>query len=167
MVGFVGVLGFLGFLFSHELRVDRQATFLRQNLPLVLTEGLLVVGRLCRAAHLFEGELANAHSRVQGHRHAVEVTDFECDGSVETRVYEACRGVHDDAQATQGAATFDTHHEVIGHGDDFLRHAEDKLSRLHNKGFSFWDGDETCTTGKGLWMTRIENGELAVFVELK
>src|SRR3989344_5895430 len=72
----------------RKLLILHQPALFGQNLILILAAGLQVIGHFCRAAHLLEGELADAQAGVEGDGKAVEVADFEGDGAGESRVDE-------------------------------------------------------------------------------
>ena len=150
-----------------KLGILRQATLFRQHLPLVLAERFHVVGHLRRTRHHFKRQLANAHAGIQGDGHAVEVADFQRDSSGEAGIHKTCRGVDDDAQATERTSAFHTDDKIVRHRERFHGDAQDELPWLDNKRVAVRHRDGAHVAGDGFGIFGIQHCELAVFVQLE
>ena len=126
-----------------------------------------MVRRIGGTTHLLKRDLADTHARVERDRHAVEVADFERDGSGESRIDEAGGAVNDDAEPTETGAALDSRDEIVGDSQDFLRHSEHELSGLDHVGIAVADGDHPHVSLERFRASRVDDREFAVFVELE
>lgn len=134
---------------------------------MVFAPRLLIVRRLRGTRHRLEGDLTNAHSRVERHRHAIEVADFERHRSGESRIHESRRRVDDDPETPEGTPPLHAHDEIIGNRNMLPRDPEHKFARLDDERFSVGNGDHPHVPHKRLRLSRIENRKLAVLVQLE
>lgn len=128
---------------------------------------LQVIRRLRWGGHHLKCQLTHAHARVERNRKTVEVTDFQCNRSDETRIHETGRGMDDDTEPSERTSAFYPHYKIIRHRDFLLCHTKNELPRLHDERLTVRNGDDTHVLREGFGVFRVQNCVLAVFVDLE